>query len=133
MVLTGGSDDGIAVWCCQFWRSRDESDLCLGIVHYSVAATFWTLGIVYLIVVVASAQFYANPPQGWRPVGWEPRTAVAKSASTIDFTVGQALGAWQFYLLFLLLFLNVSAGIMTVLRQVLYGAGNGRDDGAEGG
>lgn len=82
--------------------------------NYSVATTFWTLGVVYLIVVVIAAQFYANPPQGWRPAGWEPRTAVSKSASTIDFTVGEALGTWQFYLLFVLLFLNVSAGIMII-------------------
>jgi len=81
---------------------------------YSVSAAFWTLGIIYLIVVVSAAQFYANPPQGWRPAGWEPRTAVAKAASTYDFTVGEALGTWQFYLLFLLLFLNVSAGIMII-------------------
>jgi MFS transporter, OFA family, oxalate/formate antiporter len=81
---------------------------------FRVAATFLTLGIVYLVVVVAAAQFYANPPQGWRPAGWEPRTAVAKSASAVDFTVSEALGAWQFYLLFFLLFLNVSAGIMII-------------------
>lgn len=84
------------------------------ILRYSVATTFWTLGIVYLIVVVAAAQFYANPPHGWRPAGWEPRTTVAKSASTADYTVGEALRTWQFYLLFLLLFLNVSAGIMII-------------------
>lgn len=84
------------------------------IIRYGVAATFWTLGLVYLLVVVAAAQFYANPPHGWRPAGWEPRTTVAKSASTTDYTVGQALGTWQFYLLFLLLFLNVSAGIMII-------------------
>ena len=82
--------------------------------NYSIAATFWTLGIVYLIVVVAAAQFYANPPAGWKPEGWQPRTAVSKSASAVDFTVSEALGAWQFYLLFLLLFLNVSAGIMII-------------------
>lgn len=81
---------------------------------YSVSAAFWTLGVIYLIVVVAAAQFYANPPQGWRPAGWEPRTAVAKAASTYQFTVGEALTTWQFYLLFLLLFLNVSAGIMII-------------------
>ena len=84
------------------------------IIRYSVSATFWTLGIIYLIVVVAAAQFYANPPQGWRPAGWEPRTAVAKAASSYDFTVGEALATWQFYLLFFLLFLNVSAGIMII-------------------
>ena len=84
------------------------------IIHHGIPATFWTLGIVYLIVVVLAAQFYANPPQGWRPEGWEPRTAVAKAASTYNFTVSEAMGTWQFYLLFLLLFLNVSAGIMII-------------------
>lgn len=84
------------------------------IIHHGIPATFSTLGIVYLIVVVLAAQFYANPPQGWRPAGWEPRTAVAKAASTYDFTVSEAMGTWQFYLLFLLLFLNVSAGIMII-------------------
>ena len=84
------------------------------IIKYGIPATFWTLGIVYLIVVFAAAQAYANPPQGWRPAGWEPRTAVAKAAGTYEFTVGEALSTWQFYLLFLLLFLNVSAGIMII-------------------
>lgn len=84
------------------------------VIHYGVPATFWTLGIVYLLVVVSAAQFYANPPAGWRPAGWEPHTSVAKAASLVDFTVGEALGTWQFYLLFLLLFLNVSAGIMII-------------------
>jgi MFS transporter, OFA family, oxalate/formate antiporter len=84
------------------------------ITHHGIPATFTTLGIVYLIVVVVAAQFYANPPEGWRPAGWEPRTAVAKAASAVDFTVSEAMGTWQFYLLFLLLFLNVSAGIMII-------------------
>lgn len=82
--------------------------------RYGVPLTFWTLGVTYLIVVFAAAQFYANPPQGWRPEGWEPRTAVAKAAGTYDCTVDEALATWQFYLLFLMLFLNVSAGIMII-------------------
>ncbi len=84
------------------------------IIHHGIPATFSTLGIVYLIIVVLAAQYYANPPQGWRPAGWEPRTAVAMAASTYNFTVSEAMGTWQFYLLFLLLFLNVSAGIMII-------------------
>ena len=84
------------------------------IIHSGVPATFWTLGAVYLVVVFLAAQFFANPPQGWRPEGWEPRTAVSKAASTYDFTVGEAMDTWQFYLLFLMLFLNVSAGIMVI-------------------
>ena len=79
-----------------------------------VPATFLTLGIVYLILVVSTAQFYQNPPQGWRPEGWVPRSAVSKAASTYDFTVKEAMSTPQFWLLWFMLFLNVSAGIMII-------------------
>jgi len=84
------------------------------ILAYGVPATFLTLGIVYLAVVVLTAQFYSNPPQGWRPEGWEPRSAVSKAASTYDFTVREAMATPQFWLLWFMLFLNVSAGIMII-------------------
>lgn len=84
------------------------------IVSQGISLTFAALGITYLIVVVLAAQFYANPPQGWRPAGWEPRGSVAKAATTYEFTVREAMGAWQFWLLWLMLFLNVSAGIMVI-------------------
>jgi len=79
-----------------------------------VSATFLTLGTAYLILVVITAQFYKNPPQGWRPQGWEPRSSVAKAATTDEFTVKEAMGTWQFWMLWAMLFLNVSAGIMII-------------------
>lgn len=82
-----------------------------------VPATFWIFGIVYLILVTAAGQFYANPPQGYVPSGWSPTSAVQKTATKIDFTVTQAMGTWQFWLLWAMLFLNVSAGIM-IISQV---------------
>jgi len=84
------------------------------IIAQGIPVTFVSFGVVYLILVVAAAQFYANPPQGWRPTGWEPRTAVSRAASTVDFTVGQAMSTWRFWLLWGMLFLNVSAGIMII-------------------
>jgi MFS transporter, OFA family, oxalate/formate antiporter len=84
------------------------------IITYGVPATFWGLGIIYLIVVTAAAQFYANPPQGWRPEGWQPTTAVSKAASTYNYAVREAMATPQFWLLWALLFLNVSAGIMII-------------------
>jgi len=79
-----------------------------------VPATFAILGFVYLILVVLAAQFYRNPPEGWRPAGWQPSGAVAKAATTYDFTVGEAMRRPQFWMLWLMLFLNVSAGIMII-------------------
>jgi OFA family oxalate/formate antiporter-like MFS transporter len=84
------------------------------ILAFGVPITFLTLGLVYLILVVLTAQFYQNPPQGWRPEGWVPRSAVSKAASTYDFTVKEAMSTPQFWLLWLMLFLNVSAGIMII-------------------
>jgi OFA family oxalate/formate antiporter-like MFS transporter len=84
------------------------------IVSRGIPFTFVALGLVYLVVVVITAQFYANPPQGWRPAGWVPNTAVSKAASTYDFTVKEAMSTWQFWLLWVMLFLNVSAGIMII-------------------
>jgi OFA family oxalate/formate antiporter-like MFS transporter len=84
------------------------------IIAHGVSWTFWVLGIVYLVFVVITAQFYANPPQGWKPEGWEPRSAVAKAASTYNYGVREAMATWQFWLLWVMLFLNVSAGIMII-------------------
>lgn len=79
-----------------------------------IPTTFLCFGVAYLIGVVASAQFYVNPPAGWKPQGWQPKTAVAKAAATYDYTVKESMGTWQVWALWLMLFLNVSAGIMII-------------------
>ncbi|HXW55530.1 MAG TPA: OFA family MFS transporter [Candidatus Cybelea sp.] len=84
------------------------------IVSSSVATTFLIFGVAYFVGVVATAQFYANPPAGWKPAGWAPTTAVAKAAGTYQYTVQEAMGTWQIWALWLMLFLNVSAGIMII-------------------
>jgi OFA family oxalate/formate antiporter-like MFS transporter len=76
--------------------------------------TFIALGIAYLVLVTLAAQFYANPPQGWVPAGWTATSAVAKAATKYEFTVREATSTWQFYLLWAMLFLNTSAGIMII-------------------
>ncbi len=84
------------------------------IISHGVPFTFEALGVVYLVLVVAAAQFYANPPLGWKPAGWVPTSAVARAAGKYDYSVKEAMGTWQFWLLWAMLFLNVSAGIMII-------------------
>ncbi len=79
-----------------------------------VPPTFYVFGVAYLILVVASAQAYANPPEGYKPAGWVPKTAVQREATTANFSVSEAMKTWQFWLLWAMLFLNVSAGIMII-------------------
>jgi MFS transporter, OFA family, oxalate/formate antiporter len=83
------------------------------IIRYGVPATFWTLGGVYLVLVLTAGQFFANPPKGWRPQGWSPKPTALTHANE-GYTLKEALGTWQIYLLFLLLFLNISSGIMVI-------------------
>jgi OFA family oxalate/formate antiporter-like MFS transporter len=79
-----------------------------------VLQTFAYLGVAYLILVVGAAALMRNPPEGYAPAGWQPSAALQSQRSTRDFTLGQALGTWQWYALWALLFLNVTAGISII-------------------
>jgi OFA family oxalate/formate antiporter-like MFS transporter len=79
-----------------------------------VFQTFSILGVIYFVFVVVAAQFYRNPPAGYRPAGWEPSALQVSQRSTHDYTLGDALKTWQWYALWGMLFLNVSAGIMLI-------------------
>ena len=76
-----------------------------------VLQTFAYLGLAYLVVTPAAGFFMRNPPEGWRPDGWTPAPAQAAQRSTRDYTLGDALRTRQWWTLWLILFLNVSAGI----------------------
>src|SRR5918998_4175835 len=77
--------------------------------------TFTILGIVYLVMVVGSALFMRNPPEGWSPPGWEPDTNEdGGGTERADYDLGGATRTWQWYALWALLFLNVTAGISII-------------------
>ncbi len=77
--------------------------------------TFAILGVVYLVMVVGAAFFMKNPPEGWTPEGWEPEEEEESSErSGVDYELGGALKTWQWYALWALLFLNVTAGIAII-------------------
>ena len=84
------------------------------IAAYGVPTTFETLGVVYLVLVVAAAQFYCNPPPAGGRAGWQPTTRCRAPRATYDYAVAEAMRTWQFWMLWLMLFLNVSAGIMII-------------------
>ena len=81
-----------------------------------VLRTFLILGFVYLIAVVAAGSVMRNPPEGWKPAGWQPTKAQTAQRAPKDYELKEAVKAWQWYGLWALLFLNVTAGI-AVLSQ----------------
>lgn len=82
-----------------------------------VLNTFAYLGIAYLIVTVVAGLFMQNPPDGWRPDGWMRTAAQSSQRAAGDYTLGEALKTWQWYALWLLLFLNTFAGISIISQE----------------
>ncbi|HEY5923214.1 MAG TPA: OFA family MFS transporter [Kofleriaceae bacterium] len=70
--------------------------------------TFKILGLVFYTVVVAAAVVLRDPPDA------VPGAASAVRANRHDRTLGGALRTWQWYALWTLLFLNVTAGIALI-------------------
>jgi MFS transporter, OFA family, oxalate/formate antiporter len=79
-----------------------------------VASTFEILGGIYLIIVLASAFFMRNPPDGYNPPGFQGPAVNKSGSAPQNFTLKQALGTWQWYALWLTLFLNTNAGIAII-------------------
>src|ERR1700736_6512912 len=82
-----------------------------------VLQTFAYLGIAFLIITVAAGYFMQNPPEGWTPHGWAPTASQASQRSSRDYTLAQALRTWQWWALWLLLFLNTCAGISVISQE----------------
>jgi MFS family permease len=79
--------------------------------HVGVAETFIALGIVYLIFMMVGAAIVRVPPAGWKPEGWTPPAQPPKLVTTANVYVYTALRTPQFWLIWWVLCLNVTAGI----------------------
>ncbi len=77
------------------------------------AATFLVLGAVYLVVMLLAAFSYRVPAADWKPAGWMPPAEAASHGmvSTHQVHVEEAPRTPQFWLLWVVLCLNVTAGI----------------------
>jgi MFS transporter, OFA family, oxalate/formate antiporter len=80
------------------------------ITSVGLGSTFLYLGIAYLVVIVIVAQFFRTAPDGYAPVGWTPSVRQQTDRSTRDYTLPEALRLPRWYILWLILALNVVAG-----------------------
>jgi len=79
--------------------------------HVGVMETFVVLGLVYLFFMMMGAVIVRVPPKGWAPEGYVAPAQPKKLVTTEHVHVDQALKTPQFYLLWGVLCLNVTAGI----------------------
>jgi MFS family permease len=76
-----------------------------------VAQTFVAMGILYFAFMMFGVLTVRIPPEGWKPAGFVPSAAPRKLTTTHQVEVGTAFKTPQFWLLWVVLCMNVTAGI----------------------
>jgi MFS family permease len=76
-----------------------------------LANCIMALGAMYFCVMMIGARIIRRPPPGWKPEGWTPPVQKNKMISDRSITRNEAVLTVQFYLLWGILFINVTAGI----------------------
>jgi MFS family permease len=76
-----------------------------------VASTFVTLGILYFCFMMFGVFTVRIPRPDWRPRGWTPAERPRSMITTSNVTADRAIGTPQFWLLWVVLCMNVTAGI----------------------
>jgi MFS family permease len=79
--------------------------------HIGVAETFIALGCIYFVFMMVGAWIVRVPAPGWRPEGWVAPAAPKRLITTKNVYVYEALKTPQFWLIWWVLCLNVTAGI----------------------
>ncbi|MBY0560488.1 OFA family MFS transporter [Hyphomicrobium sp.] len=73
--------------------------------------TFLVMAAIYAVFMLIGAFAYRLPPAGWKPEGWTPPASTNAMITSNQVHLANAHKTPQFWLLWLVLCLNVSAGI----------------------
>jgi MFS family permease len=74
-------------------------------------STLIAMAAIYTFFMLFGATLVRVPPDGWTPPGWTPRAKSSAMISANQVTVDQAWRTPQFWFLWIVLCMNVSAGI----------------------
>lgn len=86
-------------------------------VHVGVVKTFYILGAAYFLVMFTASRYLEKPPVDWAPKGSmveNQKNEVKLQYSGVQLTANQAIKTKTFWLLWFMLFLNISCGISLV-------------------
>jgi len=74
--------------------------------------TFVVLAIIYTIFMISGSLGYRVPPTGWKPAGWNPPKNKNNNMISVNHVhLNKAHKTPQFWFLWIVLCMNVSAGI----------------------
>jgi MFS family permease len=76
-----------------------------------VLETFLTMGLIYFLIMMFGVFNVRVPPEGWTPAGYVPSAQRRRLVTTAHVTADEAIKTPQFWLLWGVLCMNVTAGI----------------------
>ncbi|MGA3305501.1 MAG: OFA family MFS transporter [Stellaceae bacterium] len=79
--------------------------------HVGVMETFICLGVIYFCFMIVGSIIVRVPAPGWKPAGWTAPAVPKKLVTTNNVYVYEALKTPQFWCIWVVLCMNVSAGI----------------------
>lgn len=81
--------------------------------NVGIAAAFYILGSVYFVIMFLSALYLERPPEGWKPQGMRDKEDNGKKPAQdiSNLRANEAIKTKRFYLLWTMLFINVTCGI----------------------
>ncbi len=81
------------------------------IISFGIDTTFFIWGALSLFLVLGSVLLFQDPPEGWTPAGWSVKDTAGKVPAMASFTFSEAVRTIQFWTLWTLVFLIVTAGL----------------------
>ena len=93
------------------------------IADMGLGTTFIIYGIAFAAMCIIGALWMKNPPEGYKPAGWEPpapQQGATPTAGSVDYTSGQMLRTPQFYMIFLCFVFGAGAGLMSIGLMKLF-------------
>jgi MFS family permease len=89
-----------------FLMDRFKSATSMGVLE-----TFVAMGLIYGAFMLFGVLTVRIPPPGWKPEGYVPSAQPKKLVTHANVEVGKAWGTPQFWMLWMVLCMNVTAGI----------------------
>ncbi len=104
MGFGGGAMIGapLSIWLMDHFKSASS---------VGVMETFIIMGCIYFLSMLIGSLTIRTPPENWQPEGWVPSVIQNDMITRHHVHIDQVLKTPQFYLLWLVLCLNVTAGI----------------------
>jgi MFS family permease len=79
--------------------------------HQPIAAAWITMGVLYFVFMMFGVFTVRVPAKDWKPAGWTPKRNQSALISTHNVDVNAAFTTPQFWFLWIVLCMNVTAGI----------------------